>query len=46
MKDNFIISASFLHVCHEKDPNVNSCMIEAIENLRPYLRKGNFGKIG
>ncbi|XP_044750396.1 uncharacterized protein LOC123310800 [Coccinella septempunctata] len=31
---------SFLHVCSDNDPNVNDCMISAIEDLRPYLKKG------
>lgn len=34
------ISASYLKVCHKKDPNLNECIRESIELLRPKLSEG------
>ncbi|XP_015604906.1 circadian clock-controlled protein [Cephus cinctus] len=30
----------FLHVCKRKDPQVEACMTQSVEYLRPYLMKG------
>lgn len=29
-----------LKTCHRSDPNLNDCVKEAIEDLRPFLAKG------
>lgn len=29
-----------LRTCHRSDPNLNDCIKEAIEDLRPYLANG------
>lgn len=29
-----------LRKCHRSDPNLNDCIKEAIEDLRPYLARG------
>lgn len=34
-----LISANYLHICHESDPNLKACMETSIEILRPYLGK-------
>lgn len=34
------ISANILRTCHRSDPNLNDCIKEAIEDLRPYLARG------
>lgn len=36
----FLISANYIHICHEKDPNLKSCMLESIETLRSRLKQG------
>ncbi|XP_011309503.1 protein takeout [Fopius arisanus] len=30
----------FLHVCKRNDPNINDCIKNSVEHLRPYLLKG------
>lgn len=34
------IAANVLRTCHRSDPNLNDCIKEAIEDLRPYLANG------
>lgn len=33
-------SADFIKVCHKSDPNLNECVKQSIQNLRPYLENG------
>lgn len=33
-------SANVLRKCHRSDPNLNDCIKDAIEDLRPYLARG------
>lgn len=35
-----IYSASYLKICHRKDPKLNECVQESIEKLRPKLATG------
>lgn len=32
--------ADFLHVCHRTDPNLNQCVANSINFLKPYLKSG------
>jgi len=36
----FYFSANILRTCHRSDPNLNDCIKQAIEDLRPYIAKG------
>ncbi|XP_065162852.1 uncharacterized protein [Atheta coriaria] len=31
---------SYIHICHQSDPQLNDCIKNSIEELRPQLRKG------
>ncbi|XP_067014589.2 protein takeout [Anabrus simplex] len=30
----------FLKICHRDDPNLNDCVMESVEHLKPYLKEG------
>lgn len=33
--------ADFIHICTRNDPNLDTCMIESVEALKPYLMRGS-----
>jgi len=35
-----------MQVCKRHDPQLNECIVNSIENLRPYLLKGKWKKLG
>ncbi|XP_045524689.1 protein takeout-like isoform X1 [Pieris brassicae] len=35
-----VISAPYIKICHRDDPNVDKCIMNSIEELRPKLKKG------
>jgi hypothetical protein len=36
------VAASYMKVCKRHDPQLNECIVNSIETLRPYLLKGKF----
>jgi len=36
------VAASYMHVCKRNDPQLNECIVNSIETLRPYLLKGKW----
>ncbi|XP_063934870.1 protein takeout-like [Zophobas morio] len=32
--------ASFIHVCHKSDPDLEQCLMKSVEEIRPHLVKG------
>ena len=39
------VAASYMHVCKRRDPQLNECIVNSIETLRPYLLKGKCWKL-
>lgn len=37
---HLFLTASYLKICHRKDPHLNQCVQESIEKLRPKLAQG------
>lgn len=37
----FYFSANFVHVCKRSDPQLEKCLLQTIESLRPELPNGN-----
>lgn len=36
----YIFLASFIPLCKRNDPKLSKCVIQAVEKIRPYLKKG------
>lgn len=34
--------ASFMKICHRSNPNLNECIKESLESMKPFLDKGNY----
>lgn len=40
IKKNIFSLAPFLKICHRNDPNLNECVKQSVNSLRPYLKTG------
>jgi len=41
--NKFILTASSVQVCSRNDPNIDQCITNSVNKLKPYLATGNLG---